>query len=659
MLPKVIFYLKRHCDVIFIFVCATVFSSVNLIYPCKLYTFPSFDNQSLLIWDYSSMINIFPYREIFYPYGILDYFKSQNIFFAYLYLLLTPVIFSVIFLGIKKLFKNKIYSYLSLFIFFFFVISIEGLETFNRYGIMAASPFLFSYLFFSVKKHFYKLIFFIGVCTAVIFSFINDQGLYMLVIFIGFSLMDKFFKKKIIRSPIHFFLKEISFYFAGFCIGVVPYTVYLVFHGSFFQFLMYLKDLPELSLLSKTPFIHSIFSPDNIFSLLILFIAIVYLVNKVLIKNQKATFTTYIQSGFIFILIILEQKNIVRSMSQQMIFITLLLTNALLADLLFYFKEVNRYKITFLFCFIFIQLSIFLTFSFEIPKNTFLNTTSNSNYCIQQNMNNLISEDSDYKKVKNYLNSKKLKSNIYSYPGDQAFYILFNQIPPYSPSIYEGSPLRSQYDLIKYIQNNDVEYVIYNYQNTAIQDGVPNYIRVPYLHEYIMKNFIFEKKIGKFLILHRTKTKSDPLKDEFSKFPIVFKNYLQTVYLGAIPKSEGYYKTEYLNNSFNKVLITTASLKVFNQNLKNKNVDTHKKFLVLTLSDFRKNINTIMLKIKTKDGITTNVIFNECMKEMPCIINLSHIPLLYNKRTLEEISVNDVPLKSVQLFTVNDDSHFW
>ncbi len=81
------------------------------------------------------------------------------------------------------------------------------------------------------------------------------------------------------------------------------------------------------------------------------------------------------------------------------------------------------------------------------------------------------------------------------------FYILFNQIPPYYPSIYEATPVYAQDKQIKYIKENKVNFVILNTKSTAIQDGVPDKVRARKLYGFIKKNYTPFKKIEYFQIL--------------------------------------------------------------------------------------------------------------------------------------------------------------
>ena len=77
---------------------------------------------------------------------------------------------------------------------------------------------------------------------------------------------------------------------------------------------------------------------------------------------------------------------------------------------------------------------------------------------------------------------------------------MFNQKPPYYFTIFEGTPLYAQESNIKYIEENKVEYVIYNTDILKIQDNVPTQIRNKVLFKYVLDNFMVLDRIGNFII---------------------------------------------------------------------------------------------------------------------------------------------------------------
>src|SRR5687767_13741472 len=83
---------KNKSEIIFLVLFSALVLSLNYLSICSSYLkHSSFDLQTLLTWDYSAAKGLIPYRDLYYPYGLLFYYKTVNPFFAVLYLL-TPVL---------------------------------------------------------------------------------------------------------------------------------------------------------------------------------------------------------------------------------------------------------------------------------------------------------------------------------------------------------------------------------------------------------------------------------------------------------------------------------------------------------------------------------------------------------------------------------------
>lgn len=657
---------KKYGKVFLFFIILCFLSAGSLENLCKVYVPLNFDNQVLLTWEYSASLHILPYRDIFYPYGFLNYFKSQNMLFSILNFFLSPLLFTAVFLALKSIFKDRLFSYVSFSLFFLFVLTITGFETFNRYGILVGISLLFTYIYFYGKKFFYKWLFLIGLLIGIVFSFVNDQGLYSFVLFFVFSIIDKLLKRMEKRFGFYQIVKELVVFLVGFGIGVIPFFAYLAYQYSFFQFFTYLKNLPELSLYAKAPFFHSALSIDNIFTFATLIVAVHFLVYKFLFGDKKITFNTYLQIGLIFILVILEQKSIIRSMNKQLTFIGLLLFISLFFEL----KVVlQRLKLPNLLIFSFYAGTLFIIFFPIALRSDHIASqypslkqgvkaiqAINSKACLENNKK-LFSKE--YIEVKEQIiKYPEFNGMILSFPSDPIFYILFNQTPPRYTNSYDGSSLTAQSDRILYMQKNNIQYVIINTKIIALQDEVPNYIRTPYEFAFILNNFKPYKRINDFLILKKDH-KSDFFTNSFLNNIGDFKRSLHTINLENIPKSEGYHKRKYLSLDASKIIIMKHSLDELNNYLGKNIVDTKNKFLLLV---FRNEVQKkqIYINIKTKNGLNTDVYFNSCETQTPCIINLSRLPLFYRNRMLGQItSKENDNIANVMILDIAQSSHFW
>jgi hypothetical protein len=83
------------------------------------------------------------------------------------------------------------------------------------------------------------------------------------------------------------------------------------------------------------------------------------------------------------------------------------------------------------------------------------------------------------------------------------------------------------------------------------------------------------------------------------------------------------------------------------------------KVIVLTSPiSFKKNtVNSITLI--TENNLSTTVSYNACKKNMPCIINLSNIPLFYKNRQLIGIEFKGEFKGNIEIFNLTNHSNLW
>jgi hypothetical protein len=209
--------------------------------------------------------------------------------------------------------------------------------------------------------------------------------------------------------------------------------------------------------------------------------------------------------SLVLVILALEQKNLARSMYEQISFISLITLFILLNSVILKLKNKVDHKLLMILVFNFIFIS-FLIISFDrnfrFDKGSYSFSERNAASCVEKKLRNINSNDlKSHKKVLDYLKNKN--AVVFSFPADPIFYVLLNQRPPYYPSIYEATPIDAQIKLIDYIKDSNVKYVIINTNTPAIQDNVPNEKRVRLLFKYISENFKEQKVINNFLILEK------------------------------------------------------------------------------------------------------------------------------------------------------------
>lgn len=287
----------------------------------------------------------------------------------------------------------------------------------------------------------------------------------------------------------------------GWIVGTIPFFIFLWKTQSLSDYLFYLFSLKDISLFAKVPLPPSLKYFENDFILAVIVLSIISILK---INKEKYDFKSYIKAALVLSLILLEQKNIIRSIYTQISFIGLILFIILFDDLRLNLRKIKLAdKKIFFFLINFLTL-IFLIIYIErnrvviIPKNIVASFKSSA--CFNNKLLKIPREQIiPYEKVVEFV-SKDKRARIFSFPGDSIFYILFNQIPPYYPSIYESTPIYAQNKQIKYIKENKINFVILNTRSTSIQDGVPDRVRAGKLYGFIKKNYSPYKKIEYFQI---------------------------------------------------------------------------------------------------------------------------------------------------------------
>lgn len=630
----------------------------------NIYFSLGFDVQNLLTWKYGQSIGLFPYRDVFYPYGLLSYVQGTNVFWRLIYAGETLVLLYFYLILFKKLFKNSYFTYLS-FLYFYVVVTLHpGLDSFIRYGVITTFAVMLS-------LHFEKTIYlapwkitFFGIIGGAIFSLWTDQGIYAVIASFFFIIVNSLIKngfKDLLKKKYYVnVLLSLILFVVGFIVALIPFLFYLVINDSLGDFLLSIRRLGDISLFAKTPFFYSLRSQIAIFNFATLFVSISYLSFRYFFIKKKFNDIDYVLIGLTVALFLLEQKSIIRSIEIQLAFISVLIT--LIFFYIFFQKSLglrlNRNKylllsvvfVSYLYVIIFVvkyNLIVSCVDTINNPKDLFERKNV---------LKNLGKSGEEYSLVLETINKQKNSIyKIFSFPGDPIFYMLNEQKPPYFFTVYEGTPLYGQNKRIEYIEKNNIEYVILNTKVRAIVDGVPDYIRSPREFAYILTHFAAVDSVGDFLILKRQRHIPDffsnKLPDNFKDF----RSFLLTVDLKSIPRSEGIYKKGYLSKIDS---IGFKNKKLLNAHLSSHEVNSANRLLVVE-SKNGKNRDDLKVKIRTFDGKETKITFYACEDNIPCIINLKNIPLFYINRSIKEIDISAENINMVKLVEYKQSDRFW
>lgn len=659
---------SRNKNLLIVFIAFFFLSFPFVIDICSGYlNYYNFDLQEFLLWHYASSKSVAPYIDIFYPYGLLNYFRSYNLVYAFLYYLISPALFTIAFYLFKKNFKDKFALYFSIVIFYIFILRLVGFQTFSRYGLLVIFSLLFSYTLYSNKKIKINTLLPFGIFLGLFFSFVNDQGIYLILSFTFLFLFNKFLHiKKLHFLPVNFFvetIKEILYVVLGFFIGIIPLFLFLLYHGNFYGFFDYFKDVREIAVVAKTPFFSFIDSPANIFTIPILYFAIFYNFVKIFFFKHKLTLSSFFQISLIFNILIMEQKSIIRSIDQQITFISLILLMSLIYELVNFLKSRSTSRRVIYVCFILLAIILYnFSLNNKVIDYSYLSKNFKlliSNTCFDNNLKFFSTNNTSYVKIINLIKTQQnFNGKIFSFPtGDSAFYILLNQKPPYYNAIFEGASYDKQNSSIEYIQDNKIEYVTLNTSASSLQDSVPDYIRQSFLFKYVLNNYYPFAVIDNHIILKKEKN-SDVFTSIVLKQVKDYRNYLLDIYLYKIPYSEGLYKYSYLKNN-NKLIVESDDIDAINFFLKRNTFYSTTKVLVLIPSVNYKLSSLSFVKFQIENGDSTTIHYNTCKKNTECIINISKFPLFYKKRIVTKIILDKGFKGKIKIFDLKDPGDLW
>ncbi len=633
--------LLKHFDLIIVFVILFLVFLPRSINFCEEFNEANFDTQNLLVWSLSERLGVIPIKDTFYPYGLIFWYANSINIVYFIYILIAPSIYSIIYLMYKKLFIKFGYIHILLYLLFFIISTglVPRIHPIDRYLFPLAFS---SIILFIIRKYKGRLAYLItglmsGLCifydigSGVILSILSILSL----IYIEYFDFLKYQKKADIRKICRNFI----FYIVGIIIGITPYFIFIFKNDLFLQLLRFIKDIVSGSSYVKSPFL--VLRKYNMFIFSTIFIQSIYLINAFNNKFKKYSeyFYYYLFSNYV-ISILLLQKHFLRQ-----IWVVLMIYSIHAVILMFYPILITKYatvKNRFIYyvgilCF----MSIFIvTFAIEIKPQNYIKDFNNGINIINENnfiyrricsLDKFIQNDSvgnlSYYKVIEYLNHFYPNENIFSYPYDPIFYILSRKTTSPYLNVYEGSPKYAQKENIKFINDYNVKLVIYNI-NSEIVDHIPEYARAYDLTKYILLNYKPVKIIDNFIILGKV-SQNDKyfIYDEQSKqhySSLIDK--LTLLNFGSLFFTDGYYHADEILNK-GEIIYEGSNFKSFNEylNIEGGKISDNLYLLI----KYRENISeTVDVDLVSEQNLVTKINFKPCSNNY-CLINLSRLPAFY------------------------------
>ncbi len=314
--------IKKNYAIAIVSIVLIVFYLPKVLYTCPLFHSLSFDSQALFTWYYTAVKGLFPYKDIFYPYGLLAYYKDVSLIAHLMYEAIPPIAFLLTFFLFRIIWKNNLFALLSFLFFFLFTNYFNG-ETFSNYGFVAIVASSYAILFAKkeVKK---KWIFLIGVGCGLLFSFLHPQGFYLTSLFVVGLGVSLSMHKGITLQVLFEYGQKLILFSVGILLGLTPFIVFLVTKGALFAFLFYVTHLSDLTLFGKSPFIPFSTTHENLFTFMILSLLAFYVSYVIFFKKKKADLSDYLLLQVFFVTLLFENISIIRSVDSLITFLPVL-----------------------------------------------------------------------------------------------------------------------------------------------------------------------------------------------------------------------------------------------------------------------------------------------------------------------------------------------
>jgi len=643
---------------------------------CHNYQSKAYGLENMLSLDYPQFLKMIPYKETFYPYGLLYYFKNFYLFWHGIYLLLTVTICFIFFLMLKNIIHRRIIFYVFYVFFLIFVRNFIGFEVFSRYGLITAFGIGVSYFIYCSPCLKRKSIFLWGFLLGMIFSIVFDQGIYaiMLSCLLIFTHMFLYKDKKLVslNLKVRWYFAQLFFLFLGICSGLIPFTLYLLKSHSLSQFLFFIMRLQDISAFAKVDLSIYFNTPENYFNLFVLGLSLFYLSVSYFYPRKKISLSGYLIFTLTLVLILLEQKYFIRMMvERQITFIPLILLMLMFQEIMHFLKDIG---FTSLHILVYAGLCTVLLIHryplLPLDQTAVLSSPNMANILIAsvKSYKNFLANKCYINTLDGLVHSKAIEElkiklaqyksssdKIFSFPVDPILYPLFSQRPPYYYTMYEATPEYGQIETINYLNQNNVQFIIYNFTAPTI-DGVPHYVRLSKVFKYLLLNYSYIDRTDTFLILK--KNQSDIFLTK-NNIPKSFMTYVTFLNFGSVPKSEGLNKTSILMSMRSKNHLIFNSVNDLNRYTTIQPIYSDKKILVLT-PDGRTDLGKqIQLEIKPKNIISSFINFDACQVGKSCVINLEHIPVFYTNREIEQIQTRFPFSGKIELLEQIKESDLW
>lgn len=605
---------------IVLFLILWVFVLLSPVSRCILPDSFGFDAQNSLSWKYASTTGFFPLSEVYFPHGLLLYFKDTSFIANMLASLLIPTYVMLVGLFFGKRMKSTVKGFTLALAFFVFIVVFSDLDAFLRYG----SAMAFIMFFLLLNRDTRSKSFTIGMINGLLFTAMSDQGLLALATMaIGSTLVCVLER----RFPVKKTISSVVRYAAGFFVGFVPLAVYLLFTNGLVGYIVSLLHIPSFASYNESPFLAYALHPQNLLVLLPLFSIILLLSYTYVFRKREPYTRLEISMIFLVVLtILLEERSLVRSIAEGIIFMGPVLW------LMFVLHFLRNEKRTQMKIFGLVTGVLGITF-FAATLSNITDKLTTLHQQLEYPQQRICTENMVRRRAMFHPGYIALKDVVrqhfplYIYPADAALYPAFSTpLPPYS-NAFHTSPLYAQQQTISWFEDQQTNTVVINTSELEME-GIPYVVRTPKLLSYIFSKYCPTTLVDQYLVLDQCNT-AIPSLAKISDIAPKYAQALQHVDLGDIPRKEWQDKRAVFTATIEPLPLNGKGLYIFVQDSAPETI--------LTLASA---------------NATMTVTLHDC--EDGCIVNPNNLPIFYFEHTITRA---DVP-PSAKIQIVRSPSSF-
>lgn len=626
---------------------------------CKSKPVVSYDTQNVLSWEYMATKGAIPYRDYKTMYGLLNHYKTTNAWAYGLGIMLVPIIYG----GLWWVFYNtypQVFVWVSLAAAILVIEGLLGYRSFGRYGLVPLMGVISAWIAFRPFRGGRYLG--LGVGTGLIISGMTDIGLLVLVVTVVTAwLVAGLIKRKTNQFKTKELIKAGAFFVLGLFTGVLPLGWWLTHTGAVKQFFMIVSSSAGLAKTGKL--LYSLTGDRyQIPVIILLMVGLISLVWGYRHWEKRSGQAWMVLAGLWVASGLLFQKNLIRPQYDVMAMASVLLLIGLIGYGVI--RGQKRYPWS-------IWLGVGLMMAATAYLSSGLRTT---NLIRSPGLGKLttfwpdrLCHRADFSLEKMPLASEQVAlvtqmkqkypgAKLVSYPYEPILSSLFDTLPLPTLDSYNAADIDSQSFNINYLNQNRIEYIVYNVSHGMI-DNVPDYVRAPKMLMYMLTHYRIIDQIGTYYVWQRQSGKLT----EFEPMTLVpypdLNDYLSNLELGQLPRLEAQKLTK-LKEVDKELVLTVNQAQGLNDFIKRQPTESEGVFLLVAPVEETSRDQVTEIVIQADSGGKSRLMMRQCSQN-GCLVNLKNLPGLAGNARMQTVATAANFNGRLELWRINEDGLFW